>query len=396
MATFLTRNLRDPHTGKFSGREIWLRFRALLAIFVSVGVLGAGVYVVYDWASNSWTEFKTADDYEGDGKDNAKVEIAIPSGSTGAKIAEILVQNNVIKTVKAFTKEHDRNQDAGKIQAGRYLLPVQISSKVALHMLLDNANQIHNRVTLREGLWLLDYVAPLAKATELPEKDFEAVFAAKNIKDLSLPSWAKKATTAEGFVFPDTYEIPSEPKALDVVKMATKQFNSVVKGLDIEARAKELSEAEGLKLTAYDLVIVASIIEREVNRNEDRAKAARVIYNRLKKGQKLEMDSTVSYAVKKKGVIATTAADRKTDSPYNTYMYKGLPPGPIANPGKKALEAAINPEAGKWLFWCVVNPATGETDFNDDKKGHDASVKKYQNWCQETDENYRICFGKDR
>ena len=77
-------------------------------------------------------------------------------------------------------------------------------------------------------------------------------------------------------------------------------------------------------------------------------------------------------------------------------LIKGLPPGPIANPGREALKAALYPESGKWLFWCVVDPSTGETDFNNDLKGHNASVKKYQDWCKQSDDNYRICFGKDR
>ncbi|MDR1431632.1 MAG: endolytic transglycosylase MltG [Propionibacteriaceae bacterium] len=388
MATRFTRNLRDPGTGKFSGREIWLRVRAMLAVVVSVGVLGAGGYYAYDWASVKWSEFKTAEDYEGDGAGQPEVEITIPEGATLSAIGKLLVENDVIKTTKAFTEEVNRNEDSKNVQAGRYLLPTKISALVALNMLLDPTNQLHERVTLREGLWLTDYATTLAKATELPKKDFTAAF--KNVKKIGLPPWASKAKTAEGFIFPDTYDVPDKPKAIDMVKMTTKRFGAIAKELDIEARAK------ALKVTPYQIVIIASIIEREVNREEDRPKVARVIYNRLKQGIKLGMDSTVSYAVGKQGVIGLDDKDLASDSPYNTRKFKGLPPGPIGNPGKLALEAAMNPTKGDWLYFVAVNPAAGQTEFSVKYDDFLKSKAKYEKWCASSDENFKLCYGRDR
>jgi UPF0755 protein len=360
----------------------------MLAVVLSVGVLGTGGYYVYGWASTKWSEYKTADDYEGDGRGHEEVEIAIPAGSTLNQIGSLLVEKDVVKTAKAFTREAQRNADSKSVQAGRYLLPTKISALVALNLLLDPTNQLHDRVTLAEGLWISDYATTLAKATELPKKDFTAAF--NNVKKIGLPPWANKAKNAEGFVFPDTYDIPDKPKAIDMVKMATKRFNEVAKDLNIEARAKELG------VTPYQIVIIASIIEREVNRDEDRAKVARVIYNRLEKDIALGMDTTVSYAVGKQGVIGLTSKDLKNKSPYNTRLHKGLPPGPIGNPGRKALDAAMNPEKGDWLYFVAVNPAAGDTEFSVSYDDFLKSKDKYLKWCESSDENYKLCYGKDR
>jgi UPF0755 protein len=128
-------------------------------------------------------------------------------------------------------------------------------------------------------------------------------------------------------------------------------------------------------------VIVASIIEKEVRRPEDRAKAARVIYNRLANRMPLQMDSTVHYAVNKSDKVTTTPADRASSSPYNTYRHVGLPPGPIAAPGKAALQAAANPTPGNWKFFVTVNPDTGATKFATTMAEHDRYVQEFQKWC---------------
>jgi UPF0755 protein len=153
------------------------------------------------------------------------------------------------------------------------------------------------------------------------------------------------------------------------------QYKAVTREIGLEASAKKL------KKSPYQVLIVASIVEKEVNREEYRAKASRVIYNRLAKGMRLEMDSTVTYAENLKGTT-TSDKDRRSRSPYNTYRYKGLPPGPISAPGKAALQAAVQPEKGKWLFFVTVNLETGETKFANTKAEHDQNVAEFQNWCQ--------------
>ena len=116
-----------------------------------------------------------------------------------------------------------------------------------------------------------------------------------------------------------------------------------------------------------------------------------MFYNRLKKGMPLQSDATVAYAVKKTGTIWTTAAERKNKSPYNTYLHKGLPPGPITAPAKAALEAAVNPEEGDWLYFVPVNLDTGETKFTNNYDDHLKALAELQAWCLQSAENKKKC-----
>ena len=165
----------------------------------------------------------------------------------------------------------------------------------------------------------------------------------------------------------------------------------------IRDRAQALSfgdpkDTENTK--AYKALIVASIIEKEVFRAEDRAKVARVIYNRLAKGVQLQFDSTVAYSVNKTGTVWTTADERdckKNPSPYNTYCVKGLPPTPISAPAEAALSAALNPEAGDWMFFVPINLDTGETKFSVTDAEHNAARAELQAWCLASPENKKKC-----
>jgi UPF0755 protein len=137
---------------------------------------------------------------------------------------------------------------------------------------------------------------------------------------------------------------------------------------------------------AQRVLTVGSIAEVEASSAADYAKVARVIDNRLANklgnGGKLQLDSTVSYAVGKR-TITTTAAERAVDSPYNTYRYAGLPAGPISNPGKAANQGALDPTPGPWLYFVTVNPSTGETKFAVTGAEHNQYVQQFRAWCQD-------------
>ncbi|MDN4481265.1 endolytic transglycosylase MltG [Demequina muriae] len=134
-----------------------------------------------------------------------------------------------------------------------------------------------------------------------------------------------------------------------------------------------------------EVLIIASLVEQETSRTEDMPQVARVIRNRVDAGMRLELDSTVRYALGEDGDESpfTTAEDREADSPYNTYVHAGLPPTPIATPSREALEAAIDPADGEWLFFVTINPDTGETRFAEDFEGHQDNVMLLQEWAQE-------------
>ncbi|MFZ0530760.1 MAG: endolytic transglycosylase MltG [Propionicimonas sp.] len=375
--------IRDPETGKIVYKEIWYKARASFAVLLSLAVLLGGGWFVYSQARDAWMTYRTAEDYLGEGV--APVVVTIPKGATLAQISDILVEAGVVKTAKAFDREAASNADAKSIQAGKYNLKTELPAKVALAMLLDPKNIARNRFTLAEGKWLAQQYPVMAKATGLKTSDFAK--AAKDWKKLGLPTWAEHGL--EGFLFPDTYEIPDDPTAKAVIKMATKQFNAVADDLNIEDQSKVLG------YTPYEVLTMASIIEKEAGTNdEDRAKIARVFYNRLKAGMNLQSDATVAYANKITGRIFTTDAERAIDSPWNTYRYPGLPKGPITSPTKKSLEAALAPAEGNWLYFTVVNLDTGETVFSETIDEHVAAGEKLQQWCLASDENRAKCNGK--
>ena len=375
--------IRDPETGKVDYKEIWYKARAGFAVLLSLAILGGGGWFIYSKGYDAWMEFRTAEDYIGNGVD--PVQVAVPKGATLRQISDLLVAADVVKTAKAFDREAEANADSKKIQVGTYNLKTQLPAKTALAMLLDPKNIVRNRVTLKDGQRLSQQVQALAKATKVAEKDFNARL--KDWKKMGLPTWAKNG--AEGFVFPDTYELPDKPTAANVLKLATDQFNAVAADLDME------NAADALGYSPHQVLVMASVIEREAGTNdEDRAKIARVFYNRLAQGMKLESDATVAYANNITGRVFTTPAERRLDSPYNTYLKKGLPVGPIASPSRKSMDAALNPAEGGWLFFTVVNLDTGETLFADTLAEHSANGQKLQEWCVASQANRDKCNGK--
>jgi UPF0755 protein len=176
----------------------------------------------------------------------------------------------------------------------------------------------------------------------------------------AVPPYLPKGTpTLEGFLFPKKYEFEASSSPKDVIRRLLAQFKLEVRDLPW-SNYKRL----GLK-TQYDIVIIASMIEREARFPEDRPKIARVIYNRLAKGMELQIDATVEYALGQ-WKSKVTLADLKHPSPYNTYLHTGLPPTPIASPGLASIEAALSPAKGNWLYYVVI-----------DGQGHHAFTASY-------------------
>ncbi len=374
-------SLRDPETGKWDGAEVRHRLKGATAVLVSIAVLATGGWFVVGKIKDAWIAYRTTEDYLGaEGVED--ITIVVPKGASITQVGALLEENDVVKTAKAFTQAAAAQpEEAQKLQAGKHLMRTQISGEAALEMLLDPSRIEREFVQLREGYSMERQFKQLSKATGIPVKDFEAVV--KNPKSLELPSWAKGKP--EGFLFPETYEVPDDPSAEWILSTAVKQFNKVAGDLSLEVGAEDL----GMK--PYQIVVVASIIEREVNIVEDRPKVARVIYNRLKQNMPLQMDSTVSYVSQRTGSVWTSAEERKSDSPYNTYKHKGLPPGPIASPSRSSLEAALNPADGDWLYFVLQDLDTGETAFTNNLADHNKAVDKLHKWCNSTPERKERC-----
>jgi UPF0755 protein len=291
----------------------------------------------------------------------------------------ILVKEDVVRSTKAFQGAAAKQAKSTAIQAGTYKMKTHLPAAAAVARLIDPATyKVVKRVLVREGLRVSAIVPVLAKGTGLTEDQFNAVL--KDPSKLGLPAYA--GNNPEGFLFPDSYEVADKPDALTIIKTMTAESAAVAASEDLVNRAAAMG------MTPLQVLTVASIIEAEVNRPEDRPMVARAIYNRLQgkteSGQpmKLQLDSTVIYANGGTGTLTTTDAQRALDSAYNTYKVDGLPPGPINSPGKSAIEAALNPADGTWIYWVVVNPQTGETKFGSTLAEHQANVAQFQAWCQ--------------
>jgi UPF0755 protein len=309
----------------------------------------------------------TAQDYPGGG--NGSVDIRVNSGDTLSDIARSLDSADVIASTGPFVDAAEGHPEATGIQPGVYTLRLQMSGQAALEAMLDPAARQVSRVTVREGLTVVQTLALVAEATGTPPAELEA--AAADPVALGLPAYANGML--EGLLFPATYDFEPDDTAVDMLGAMVARAEQAFDTLAIP---------EGERLV---VLTKASIVQAEAAGAEDMAKVARVLENRLADGMPLQLDTTVNYA-NGKGGITTTAADRANPSPYNTYVHPGLPPGAIGNPGEDALRAVLAPAEGDWRFFVVVNPDTGETRFARTGEEHQQNVLLFQQWLRENPE----------
>ncbi len=379
--------LRDPETGQWDMAEVRHRLKGWIAVLVSLAVVVGGGWFVGTRAWDAFMDFRTKEDYISvAGTDD--VEVAIASGSTMMQIAQVLQDANVIKSADTFRQyARSRPDEAAKIQAGTYRMRTEISSQSAFDRLVDPANLVRNMMRVPEGLRLSETLAQIAERAKIPLEELQAIV--DNPGDLGLPEWA--AGRPEGFFYPETYEIGSNPTPLSVLQIPVAHFKKVAAEMNFEERAKA-SPAQD----PYQALVMASLVEREATSDEDRHKVARVFYNRMAKGMAMESDATVAYANGTTGRVATTVKEREIDSPYNLYLQKNagkLMPTPITSPSRSAMDAAVEPTEGNWLFFVVVDLDTGETVFSDTFEQHQAAVRQWQAWCDRSPENKKKCFG---
>jgi UPF0755 protein len=331
----------------------------LVALVLVVGA-AAGAFLGLRPLVSSLT---ASNDYVGAG--SGTVSLVVHGGEATRTIGAALEKSGVVKSAKAFTDSAASDPLSGSIQPGTYTLHSRMSAVSALAMLLDPANRTVPRVTIREGLWVSEIIRVLSAGTGQPLADY--ALALKDPAMLGLPAAAKG--NAEGYLFPSTYEFDASVTAAD-------QLHAMV--------AKSLEELGKLGVTPDRMnrvLTVASIVEAEAQAAADRPKVARVIENRLAIQMPLQLDSTVIFIAQRRGKLVTTDTERSSQSPYNTYLVTGLPPGPIDSPGLASMKAAVSPTPGPWMYFVAVNPQTGETRFAVDAAGHAANVKLFQKWC---------------
>lgn len=351
--------------------------RRIIVLLIVAG-LAFGGYKAWGKASGY---LNGPDDYSGQGTGSVVVEI--PKGADGQQIAVILAKKDVVKSAESFYQLSITDARAQSIQAGFHKLRMKMSAEWAMRELTDKSNIVGEpgeaKITIPEGARLKTIIKIIDAKTKMSAADVKA--ALKDPEAIGLPAVANG--NPEGYLYPATYAVGPKVTAQQLIKQMVAKTQSIAKDLDIGTRARALG------LNGEQVLTVASILEFEAKKDADYPKVARVLYNRIKQGMPLQLDSTVSYASGREGDVFTTPAERGSDSPYNTYKVSGLPPGPIGSPGAKTIEAALNPADGSWLYFVAVNLETGETVFSDTLAEHNKAVAQLTAYCKAADD--KIC-----
>jgi UPF0755 protein len=328
------------------------RFFPLAAILVIIALVGASYLLVHSVAGN----FRTPD-YTGSGQGFTQVTIA--PGDGAEDVAAAMLKAGVVKSTRAFVNAAKKSGRSADIQPGVYRVRLQSSGQAAMAAVLDPANRLTTQVVIPEGYTQKQVLAALAAKTKLPLAELTA--AAGRISNLGLPA-AYKTKSAEGFLYPATYDFNPGITADDAVQQLTTQFSNEDAKLGLQAEAKKAG------ISPYDAVIIASIIEAEAKFDSDRAKVARVILNRIAQSRPLQIDATSAYAAKLAGLDPAKVVYATINSPYNSYTHPGLPPTPIDNPGESSLKAAVTPPVGTWLYYVNIDAAGHLGFFTDESQ----------------------------
>jgi UPF0755 protein len=318
------------------------RVLAPLIALVLLVVLGIGGYKIY-------RHFQSPD-FTGDGTGSVTVQVL--NGDTATSLAPRLVKAGVVASTSSFVSAAKGSKNPDGLEPGFFRLRHHMNSAAAYALLLSPKARIQSVVAVPEGMREVQILAMLEKKTGTPASAFTK--ALKDTAALGLPSYAKG--NAEGFLFPATYNFNPGTSALSMLQTMVARYNQEATSINITAAAKTA------QLTPNQVITVASILEAEAGAPKYYADVAEVIYNRLNDGMFLGLDSTVNYALHRFGISLTTT-QLHVNSPYNTFIHKGLPPGPIDSPGNAAIEAALHPAHGDLLYFVTVDIKTGLTKF---------------------------------
>lgn len=321
-------------------------------VLLLIGIIVAGMvaFIVYDHVTR-------------EGKRGSAVVITVPPGATLRMVGELLVENKIIEHEGLFRLALRLKNEDVIIKQGAYELYRGLSAAQLLELLVQGPTKhLHDnqeRFLIPEGL----SIPQIAVLTSHPEAFMEATRDEALIASLGI-----ETDTLEGFLMPNTYFFDEEPHPALLVNRMVEQFKKEWDQL--------ITENPGAAaMQKIDLVTVASLVEREAKAEEERPLVAQVIYNRLESKMRLQMDSTLQFALNKYGERMLDV-DKNVRSPYNTYQHGGLPPGPICNPGVASLRAAMAPADGQYLYF--VSNADGTTHtFSRTLEEHNQAVRKY-------------------
>ncbi|KAF3464347.1 endolytic transglycosylase MltG [Streptomyces sp. Tu 3180] len=353
-----------------SGKEKKRRngFACLVVVMVFGGGIAGIGYFGYQFYQD---RFGSAPDFAGDGN-GQQVTVTIPKGAGGYAIGQVLKEEGVVKSVDAFVAAQQSNPQGKTIQDGVYTLEKEMSAASAVELMLSPKSR--NNLIIAEGKRNVDIYKLIDKRLKVKEGTTAEV-AETEWKNLGLPEWAMNHENVkdplEGFLFPSSYGVTKGQKPEDVLRKMVEQAVAKYEALDFEEKAESLG-LEG----PWELVTVASLVQAEGKTHDDFRKMSEVVYNRLKPtntetNQLLQFDSTFNYLQGESNIHISESEINSNQDPYNTYTNKGLPPGPIGNPGEEALRAALDPTEDGWIYF-VATDGVNKTEF---AKTHDDFLK---------------------
>ena len=288
--------------------------------------------------------------------------VEIPKGTSLKGIASILENKDVVRSKPLFLAAVFLTGSKEKLKAGEYMIEKGMSLENIVS-LFSSGQVLLRKITVPEG----KNVYEISKILEDGEIADSGVFVEMATDSTYVSSVTGiESGSLEGYLYPDTYFFPKNTAPDRIINVMTNRFKEVY---------KDISKPENNRLSDHEIIILASMIEKETGVSSERELISAVFHNRMKKGMRLECDPTVIYGIGPGFNGNLTKADLKQVTPYNTYQVKGLPAGPIANPGKESIEAAMNPAAVDYLFF--VSKGDGAHVFSNNYRSHINAVNKY-------------------
>lgn len=312
--------------------------RLIITIIILLAVFFAGALVYVNTLGDAYKP-----------NDDSIIQVEIPDGATIDDIADILDKNGVIHSAAEFKVYARLKNFSSNLQAGTYALSADMTADEIADTLEKGKTDMVT-VTIPEGYTEYDIADKLTELGIVNQDKFEEALEDSSWR--SEYSFLKNAQKGdhilEGYLFPSTYLVSTLEKPDQIIKQMLDKYESIFTD-KYKARAKKLGYSEN------EIIIIASIIEKESGADKDRAKVASVIYNRLKAGRKLQMDSTIQYALSLESSRKDELSNKDTtlDSKYNTYKYSGLPAGPICNPGESSIKAALYPADTDYMYFVL-------------------------------------------
>ena len=343
----------NPRPPKRS-RGTFARRRVLAGIVLLAGILGV------------WFLIALFQPFAGGGKGEGRIVVTVPDGANAGQVAEILADQGVISSGSLFQLRLRLSGESGAILPGRYLMASGMSYGTAIDRLTGQSSDGLITLTIPEGL-PRSQVAPIVADVGI-EGDYES--ATETFRGFDTAKYgAKDPPNLEGFLFPATYELEPGANVDDLVFQQLDAFRQNFADVDMDYAKKK-------NLTPYDILIIASMIDREVVAAKERPLVAAVIYNRLRIGEPLGIDATTRYEYDSY-TDPLTSDQLETDTPYNTRLNAGLPPTPIGNPGLASIEAAAHPANVDYLYYVVDPNGCGTHSFTASAAEFDRLVAEY-------------------